>query len=164
MNSWPVDPSPMFSRFSPLFVTHPTSHEANVMGAMPQYTDVDTSDEVSDNAGLDDEETLVFLAEEETDTSTIPRGCPSLRRKSSLIVRFVLIASSSHSARLKPIELPDVSCDIQYEYPKLAPLDMCLVALLEPTSHNDANSASSDYSDILYPPIVKSHLPELHSD
>ncbi|GBE86246.1 hypothetical protein SCP_0901250 [Sparassis crispa] len=145
MNSWPVDPSPMFSRFSPLFVTHPTSHEANVMGAMPQYTDVDTSDEVSDNAGLDDEETLVFLAEEETDTSTIPRGCPSL-------------------PRLKPIELPDVSCDIQYEYPKLAPLDMCLVALLEPTSHNDANSASSDYSDILYPPIVKSHLPELHSD
>ncbi|GBE86244.1 hypothetical protein SCP_0901230 [Sparassis crispa] len=84
-------------------------------------------------------ETLVFLAEEETDASTIPSRCPSL-------------------------QLPDVSCKIQYEYPKLAPLDMCLVALLEPTSHNDAISTSSDYSDIVSQPIVKSHLPELHSD
>ncbi|KAL6306148.1 hypothetical protein BKA93DRAFT_162957 [Sparassis latifolia] len=84
-------------------------------------------------------QTLVFLAEEETDASTIPSRCPSL-------------------------QLPDVSCKIQYEYPKLAPLDMCLVALLEPTSHNDAISTSSDYSDIVSQPIVKSHLPELHSD
>ncbi|KAL6306146.1 hypothetical protein BKA93DRAFT_775127 [Sparassis latifolia] len=165
MNSWPVDPSPMFSRFSLLFITHPTSHEANAMGVVPQYTDVDTSDEVSDNVGLGDEETLGFLAEEETDASTIPRRCPSLRRKSSLIGRFVLIASSSHTACLGPIELPEISYDSQYECPELAPLNICLVALPESTSCNDVISAPSDCSDRIYQPIVKFCLPELlHSD
>ncbi|GBE86243.1 hypothetical protein SCP_0901220 [Sparassis crispa] len=146
MNSWPVDPSPMFSRFSLLFITHPTSHEANAMGVVPQYTDVDTSDEVSDNVGLGDEETLGFLAEEETDASTIPRRCPSL-------------------PCLGPIELPEISYDSQYECPELAPLNICLVALPESTSCNDVISAPSDCSDRIYQPIVKFCLPELlHSD